>query len=326
MTQHSNSSVQPHFDGHRYFNPFATFQSRSKWATLKWLVWDHTIAKKRTAAMEHPDFEMGHNDAQWLAQNRQQFSLTWIGHSTLLIQMQGVNILTDPIFSERASPLSFVGPKRIMPPGLPFKALPPIDLVLISHDHYDHLDKNTILRLGNNPFYIVPLGVGKILRSWGITHYVEADWGDEIKFDKMEIICAPAQHFSGRTPFGQNTTLWAGWILKGASQTFYFAGDTGYFRGFSEIAQAYGPIDFAALPIGAYAPRWFMRPVHLDPEEALQAFKDLRANIFVPIHWGTFNLADELPQEPVKILQRKARMLGLDDRIWLFKHGETKTQ
>ncbi len=326
MIQASNLVAQPHFDGHRYFNPFPTFKNRNAWDVAKWLLWDHIRAKRQKGHTNSFQWEEGQHDPSWLSRNRKQFSVTWIGHSTLLIQMQGLNILTDPIFSKRASPFSFIGPRRLVPPGLAFDDLPPIDLVIISHDHYDHLDKRTIKRLGNKPFYVVPLGVGAILRSWGIYHFREMDWRDKIEFNGLEIICTPAQHFSGRSPFRQNSTLWASWLLKSRTLSFYFGGDTGYFPGFKGIAQVYGPIDFAALPIGAYAPRWFMKAVHLDPEDALKAFKDLQAAILIPIHWGTFDLADEAPTQPLEVLKQKARMQGLSDRIWFFKYGETKIQ
>ncbi len=324
MALQSSVIAQPHYDGTHYFNPFPTFQKRGNLDILKWMIWDRITGKRPPNPQKMPEFAMGANDPNWLRQNKNQFSVTWIGHSTLLIQTDGMNILTDPVFSERCSPFPFIGPKRVMPPSPPLDSLPSVDLVVISHDHYDHLDKRTIKTLGNKPFYVVPLGVGKILRSWGITHFAELGWGDQIVFNKMEIICTPAQHFSGRTPLNQNKTLWASWLLKSASVTFYFGGDTGYFPGFTEIAQKYGAIDFAALPIGAYAPRWFMKPVHMNPQEALKAFKDLDARIFIPIHWGTFKLADEPMDEPPNVLRQKASELSIEDRIWFFKHGETK--
>ena len=324
MAIQSQASVPTHFNGNRYFNPFPTFKVRGNLDILKWMIWDRITGKRPSSNLAAPEFKEGVNNPDWLKQNRKQFSVTWIGHSTLLVQMDGINILTDPIFSERCSPFSFIGPKRIMPPGLPFDSLPPIDLVLISHDHYDHLDKKTIKALGNKPFYLVPMGVGQILHSWGITRYAEMDWQDRIVFNKVEIICTPAQHFSGRTPFNQNGTLWASWLLKGPSVTFYFGGDTGYFPGFTDIARQCGAIDFAALPIGAYAPRWFMKSVHMNPDDALKAFNDLQANIFIPIHWGTFRLSDEPMEEPPELLMQKAEALGIANRIWLLKHGETR--
>lgn len=324
MAAQTPASVPTHFDGNHYFNPFPTFQVRGNLDILKWMIWDRITGKRPPINVTAPEFMKGENDPDWLRQNRTQCSITWIGHSTLLIQLDGVNILTDPIFSKRSSPFSFIGPKRIMSPGLALDSLPKIDLIVISHDHYDHFDKKTIKSLGNKPFYVVPMGVGRILHSWGITHYAEMDWGNQIVFNKIEIICTPAQHFSGRSPFNQNGTLWASWLLKSPSVTFYFGGDTGYFPGFTDIARQYGPIDFAALPIGAYAPRWFMKSVHMNPQDALKAFNDLQAKILIPIHWGTFRLSDEPMDEPPRLLEQNARAMGIDNRIWLLKHGETK--
>ncbi len=316
--------TQTHFDGKRFVNPFPTFQERTRFDLFRWLVWDRITGKRPAEKGENVLFSAAKTKVMWLKKNRDRFSVTWIGHSTLLIQLDGMNILTDPIFSKRSSPFSFIGPKRLVPPGIPLDSLPSIDLVVISHDHYDHLDKKTIKFLGNKPFYLVPLGVGNILKSWGITRYAEKDWGDETEINGLKIICTPAQHFSGRSLFGQNSTLWVSWLLQGQNVTFYFGGDTGYFSGFSEIGRQYGPIHFAALPIGAYAPRWFMKSVHMNPEEALTAFKELKAREFIPIHWGTFRLTDEPMAEPMERLIKKAEERSLEKRIRIFKHGETK--
>lgn len=314
---------QAHHTDEGFINPFPGFENRNLSDLFQWAVVDRIRGKRPGHPAEY-NFPSLRNDGDFLRKNKSSSSVTWIGHSTLLIQLDGLNILTDPIWSERASLVSFAGPKRYMPPGLAFDALPEIDLVLISHDHYDHLDKATIKKLGNKPFYIVPLGLGPILESWGISHFQELDWWDEIKFNSLRIICTPAQHFSGRSPFKQNNTLWASWTLLGKDKRIYFGGDSGYFPGYKEIGRRFGPFDLAALPIGAYKPRWFMKPVHMSPAEALKAFEDLQGRIFIPIHWGTFNLADEPLDDPPRRLRELIKEKDLDSsNFWILKHGET---
>ncbi len=318
--------AQSHHTKDGFHNPYSGFENRGMGDVFKWAVIDRLAGKKPF----HPDaysFPLEENDGKWLRQNDSTFSITWVGHSTLLIQVEGLNILTDPIWSDRASPLSFAGPKRYMPPGLLFEDLPNIDVVLISHDHYDHLDKETLLKLGNKPLYLVPLGIGELLQDWGITHFAELDWWGSNRVNGIELICLPAQHFSGRTLTDRDQRLWASWLVKGKTLKIYFGGDSGYFPGYKEIGTKYGPIDFAALPIGAYKPRWFMAPVHMGPKEALQAMADLRANTFVPIHWGTFDLADEPLDDPPQYLRELIKEKQLDaQRFWFFKHGETRTK
>jgi N-acyl-phosphatidylethanolamine-hydrolysing phospholipase D len=204
--------------------------------------------------------------------------------------------------------------------------LPEIDIVLISHNHYDHLDRNTIEFLGNKPMYLVPLGVGEFFEALEITRYEEFDWWDTIKINTIEFICTPAQHFSGRNLFDSNKTLWCGWILKDTLISVYFAGDTGYFPVFKEIGEKFGPIDLAAMPIGSYEPRWYMEPVHMNPEQAVDAYLDVKARYFIPIHWGTFNLGEEPIYEPATLLRREIKKRKLDENLfWILKHGETKT-
>ncbi len=317
--------AQPHFNGQQFYNPFPGFESRDFGDLFRWLVIDRVTGKRPTLPDSY-HFELADNDGRYLRTNRSDVTVTWIGHSTLLIQNDGLNILTDPIWSQRASPLSFAGPKRMVPPGIPLDSLPKIDVVLISHDHYDHLDKQTIRRLGNRPLYLVPLGVGALLKSWGIDHYVEMDWWDEFRFNGVLFACTPAQHFSGRTLFDRNRRLWCSWVISGKEARIYFGGDSGYFPDYAKIGRQYGPFDLAALPIGAYRPRWFMSPVHMSPGEAVRAFVDLQARIFIPIHWGTFPLSDEPLTEPPQLLLKKAKQKGLDaNRFWILKHGETRT-
>lgn len=310
-----------HHTGTGFRNPFPGYESRDFGDVIRWMVIDR-IKGGKPKKPESYHFDRVENDGRWLKENRTECTVTWIGHSTLLVQMPGLNILTDPIWSDRCSPVGFAGPKRHVPPGLDFDDLPEIDVVLISHNHYDHLDKATIKKLGSASLYLIPLGLGNFFSDMDINNYRELDWWQSVHFNGVDFVCTPAQHFSGRSPFDRDRTLWCGWIALNEQHRFYFAGDTGYFPGFKEIGEKYGPFDFAALPIGAYLPRWFMRPVHTDPGEAIQAFLDLGAKRFVPIHWGTFDLADEPLDLPPAELLAEAKKQEVE--IWLFRHGETR--
>ena len=251
--------------------------------------------------------------------------MTWVGHSTVLFQLDGLNILSDPVWSDRASPVSWAGPKRYTEPGVAFEDLPEIHVVLISHNHYDHLDKSTIKRLGNAPFYLVPLGIGEFLEKLGIDNYRELDWWETFTYKSIHYICTPAQHFSARGLFDRNKTLWCGWAAQGKNGSFLFAGDSGYFPGFREIGERYGPFDLVCLPIGAYLPQWFMGPVHLSPGEALLAYTELRGRKFLAVHWGTFKLASDPLALPPLALREEIEKNKLDtDDIWLLKHGESR--
>lgn len=231
-------------------------------------------------------------------------TLTWVNHSTFLVTAEGVNILTDPIWSDRCSPVQWAGPRRKHPPGLAFKDLPPIHHVVISHSHYDHLDAETVRRIGNRATWWVPLRLADWFHERGITNVVELDWWDsrEVpgkKGSPVRVTSVPVQHFSGRTAFDRNTTLWSGWVVRVGGRQFYFAGDTGYNpRDFRETRQRLGPMDLSLIPIGAYNPRWFMKPVHVSPEEAVQIHEDLESRLSIGMHWRTFRLTAEPMHEP----------------------------
>ena len=236
---------------------------------------------------------------------------TWVGHSTVLLELDGMRVLADPIWSDRCSPVSWAGPQRFHEPGVAFDDLPELDAVIISHDHYDHLDQPTIERLAKRgvTFY-VPLGVGSHLKKWGVTRVVELDWWGEAvvtgkQGQKMRLIATPARHFSGRGPIDRDRTLWASWAIVGPTQRAWFGGDTGYFQGFKEIGERLGPFDLTIIPIGAYDEAW--RDVHLNPEEAVQAHLDVRGRAMMPIHWGTFNLGFHAWNEPPQRLLRAAQ-------------------
>ena len=253
--------------------------------------------------------------------------ITWIGHSTFLLQVDGVNLLTDPIWSRRTSPVSFAGPRRLVPPGLRFEDLPPIHVVLISHDHYDHLDLATVTRLArvHRPTFFVPLGLGPWFQSLGIRKVVELDWWQSAPIGALAVTAVPAQHSSGRSLLlaDQNERLWASWVVAAPDRRFFFAGDTGYHAGFAEIGRRLGPFDLAALPIGGYSDFRDHHPNHLSPEEAVQAFEDLRAALLVPMHWGTFELNREPFREPPDRLMAEALRHGVEERVAPLSPGQT---
>ena len=313
-----------HYTTTGFKNPYPTYEARSFADIFKWQVWDK-ITGKKPPRPNHYDLKCADNDGRFLRNNRDKFSITWIGHSSVLIQLNGVNILCDPIWSERASPFSFIGPKRSVPPGVSLENLPKIDVILISHSHYDHLDFNTIRHFGNSVLYLIPLGMGRYFDAMGIDNYNELDWWDKFGFNGVRFYCTPAQHESGRLSHDENNSLWCGWAALSAKGRFYFAGDTGYFSGFKEIGERYGPFDVAALPIGAYLPRWFMSPVHMGPQEAVQAFFDLKASTMLAIHWGTFALGDEPLDDPPQVLRDIVNKKNLnEENFWIFEFGETR--
>jgi L-ascorbate metabolism protein UlaG (beta-lactamase superfamily) len=233
-----------------------------------------------------------------------RLAVSWLGHSTALLEIDGYRVLTDPVWSDRCSPSDVVGPQRLHPPPVQLEGLPAVDAVVISHDHYDHLDIDTVMALAHTqraPFF-VPLGVGAHLRAWGIPEHriVELDWHQSAQVDKLTVICLPARHFSGRF-LDRNSTLWASWAFVGPNHRAYFGGDTGYTKSFGQIGADHGPFDLTLLPIGAYNTAW--PDVHMNPEDAVRAHLDLTDDgLLVPIHWGTFRLAPHPWAEPVERL------------------------
>jgi N-acyl-phosphatidylethanolamine-hydrolysing phospholipase D len=252
-------------------------------------------------------------------------SITWIGHSTFLVRMDGVSFLTDPMFSERASPFSFMGPRRMVPPGVPLDELPEIDFVLLSHDHYDHADRATVQRLaGRGVRFVVPLGMGEWIQAAG-GQATELGWWQDTELDGVRIHCVPAQHFSGRSLRDRFRRLWAGWVVSGPTRRFYHAGDTGYSTDFREIGRRLGPIDLATVPVGAYLPAAIMHQIHTTPEEALQLAQEVKARRVVAMHYGVFDLSDEPPDDPPRRFRAEAERLGWgEDRAWIMKVGETR--
>lgn len=233
--------------------------------------------------------------------------LWWLGHASVLLRMQGKYLLTDPVFSRRASPLRFIGPQRRTPPALSIDDLPALDAILISHNHYDHLDRWTIralLRRFPEVKLFVPLGLGDTLRRFGAHFVTELDWWQQASLDDLHLTAVPAQHWSMRTPWDRNRSLWCGWVIESRELRFWFPGDTGDSAELLQIPQRLGKIDALALPVGAYAPRWFMSINHMDPQSAVSLWQQLGSPLAFPIHWGVFELADESLDEPVQELQR----------------------
>jgi L-ascorbate metabolism protein UlaG (beta-lactamase superfamily) len=311
----------PHHRQHGFANTDPGYARPTRWTRVRFFVSRvlSTTFTPRTADLPRV--------ASAVADGADAATVTWVGHSTLLLQLEGVNILTDPQWSNRASPVSFAGPRRVSSPGVAFDALPDIQLVVISHDHYDHLDVATVRMLAkrHHPRFVVPLGIKSWLAGLGIRDVDELDWWQSVTVRGLTFTCLPAQHFSGRTLSDQNRRLWSGWAISGRDRRMFFSGDTAYYPVFKEIGQRLGPFDLAAVAIGAYQPPRIMKPSHTTPEEALRVSADVRARHLIGIHWGTFDLAEEPIDEPPRRLEAEARRLGLGpDRVWLLRHGESK--
>ncbi|WP_413927600.1 MBL fold metallo-hydrolase [Herbaspirillum sp. alder98] len=307
----------------------------------KWQ-WERLVEGNPKPPANDYKFPVVRPDLAWLNANHRQPSVTWIGHATFLLQIGGKNVLTDPMFSERASPFSFIGPRRKVPLPATIAELPHIDLVVISHNHYDHLDRASVEQLnrqaGGPPLFLVPLGVLDWMNDLGITNVRELDWWDRIAQDDLDIYFVPATHWSARGLFDRSESLWGGWVFRDvhaqargqavpAGQepfSVYFAGDTGYSKDFRDIGERFERFDLALLPIGAYAPRWFMQNQHVDPKQAVQIHQDVRAKRSIGMHWGTFELADEPLDEPPGLLAEAVKEAGLPaDEFVTLKHGET---
>ena len=272
-------------------------------------------------------------DSARLAQPQYAPVVTWLGHATLLLQVDQQNILIDPQFSMNAGPTSWLGPKRHIPPPITVEALPPIDWVLVSHNHYDHLDEASIERLlaagrqhGKVPRFLVPLGLKRWFEARGIEQVQEIDWWDRVAIGALAIHLVPAQHWSKRTLWDANASLWGGFVVERVASgwKFLYTGDTGYSADFKEIRRRLGPIDFAAVPVGAYLPRDFMKPQHTNPDDAVQIVLDLEAKQAMGVHWGTFGMTQEPFDQVPKDLAEALKAKGLPaSRLMLLKQGES---
>ena len=325
-------------DGDRFQNSEVAFAPKSLGEVLKWRLGAARDGLPRPPKTPTPrvDPDLAFLHANAAAGASMQPAATWIGHASVLMQLGGLSILTDPVFSERVSPLSFAGPKRHSAPGLLPAQLPRIDAVVISHNHYDHLDAASVDALaaqpGGAPRFVVPLGVKAWFESRGLQDAVELDWWQSTRVDGVEIFLVPAQHWSGRGLADRMKTLWGGYAVFAPDFQMFFAGDTAYSRDFTDIHRHFAPrhgtgrgFDLALIPIGAYEPRWFMKPQHVDPKEAVQIHLDVAARQSIGVHWGTFQLTDESLDEPPRALAAACREGGLaDDAFTVMAIGETR--
>jgi L-ascorbate metabolism protein UlaG (beta-lactamase superfamily) len=286
---------------------------------LRWKVWDGLAGKNRRSPDRAP-VPVVQPDLAALATPPapgEPARVTWLGHATFLVQLDGVSLLTDPALR----PSITGGIPRNVPPGVPIEKLPPIDAVLVSHSHYDHLDLPTIEKVGAP--VLAGLGLERFFRDRHVPA-TELGWWSEARVGPVKIAFVPSQHWSRRGLLDTNRTLWGGFVIQGSRATLYFAGDTAYFGGFKEIGARFPGIDAALLPIGAYDPAWFMSPMHMNPEEALQAFADLGAATFVAMHWGTFKLTDEpLDEPPVRLEADRVRRGVPKERVRVLAIGES---
>ena len=288
----------PHHRDGRFFNPWGRLPVR----TRDVLRWYRQRPWRRPPEQPAPRVP---NDGASLARREPGVACTWVGHATFALQHDAALLLTDPHWSGRA-----LVPRRQVPPGVPLAAVPQAPLVLLSHNHYDHLDRWTVRHLPAGARWLVPLGLGAVLLRMGAHGVRELDWWEVAEDGPYRLTCLPAQHWSNRLTAPRNSSLWCSWLIEVAGRRIHFAGDTGWFAGFAEFGRRFGPLDAAMLPIGAYEPRWFMRYQHLDPGEALAAAQALRARQLVGMHWGTFVLTDEPLDEPPRALARAVAAAG----------------
>jgi len=307
-----------HFDGQRFFNPHAP-QGKSRQDLRRW-----RRTRQKTPWPEHIE------DAALPPPRRaeyDQIAVTFIGHSTFLVQIGALCILADPIWSERCSPVSFAGPRRVRPPGQKLDALPGVDLLLVTHNHYDHMDLPTLRRVNARwrPATATGLDNARHLAKAGIRTAVELDWWQSTELAGAHVTYVPAQHFSARGLYDRNRSLWGGFVIEAHGMTVYFAGDSGYSPYFAQIAEKFPRIDLALLPIGAYEPRWFMRQHHVNPEDAVRAHLDLKAHRSIGMHFGTFQLTDEAIDAPVSALRRAQAHAGVAQADFdVLAFGETR--
>jgi L-ascorbate metabolism protein UlaG (beta-lactamase superfamily) len=313
--------ISDHFDGKRFINPtLPEMHAPSLFSVLKMIRerrgrWPDRVENKSTPRLHEP-----------LALD--DIAITYVNHATFLIQIAGITILTDPVWSERASPFRWAGPKRVRDPGVAWEALPKVDIVLLSHNHYDHLDLATLARLGERftPIVLAAAGDGRILKPLGIRHLHELDWWDSFQLnDRCKFTFVPSQHFSARSLFDRQMSLWGGYMIEISRRQLYFSGDTGYSRHFTEIGRRLGHPDIALLGIGSYEPQWFMKPVHMNPEEAVAAHRDLGAKHSIGMHFGTFQLSAEPIDQPLADLGRALAENGIPETEFVtLEVGETR--
>jgi len=300
-----------HFDGTKFTNPNG-LEAQDLIGVLKYGLYrkpEKWTKNYETDVREIPIPDLKENEVQ----------ISFVNHSTFLIQVGEMNILTDPVWSKRCSPFQWAGPERMRPPGIPMDLLPPIDLVLLSHNHYDHLDVNTIKELKQrfDPQFVVPLGVSEFLEKLGVTNKEEIDWHQKITRSSIDIKGVPASHFTSRGLFDRDKTLWCGYLIDYKGYKIYFVGDSGYGPNFKVMGEQDGPIDLALIPIGAYKPEWFMSPIHISPDEAVQVHQDVRSKQSIAMHFGTFPLADDAMDTPAKDLEIALKKYGVAENEFI---------
>ncbi len=308
--------VSDHFDGQRFYTPGAPEPSRGVSKLLQW-----RLHREEGPWKDYREEPYGAAPPQRVAPGA--LRVTFINHATTLIQLDGVNVLTDPIYAERASPLGFAGPRRVRPPGIRFDELPVIHAVVLSHNHYDHMDVETLKRLqGAFPGVQIFAGLGnkQFLEAKGLERVSELDWwqSTQLGATPVKLTSVPTQHFSNRGLTDDDGTLWTGFVIEGTAGRAYFAGDTAYGPHFKTVGEKLGPFRLAVLPIGAYLPEWFMAPVHMTPADAVKAKAELTASVMVPMHYGTFPLADDGEEAAVTALREASD----DPGIWVLGFGE----
>lgn len=304
--------VSDHCDGARFFNPAGRLQARGFAQLPRWW-WQRLVLRQGSP---WPDTAPAPRKPE-LPENipAGRLACTFLGHATFLLQLPGLNILTDPLFATRAGPFGLLGPKRVRPPALRLPELPRIDVVLVSHNHYDHLDLAALRRLARShrPVIVTTLGNKAWLEARGVPNVVELDWWQShVVREDLSVTCTPAQHFAARTPWDRCRTLWGGFLLRTAAGPVFFAGDTGWAPHFAEIKERLGAPGLAFLPIGAYEPRWFMEPVHMNPDEAVRAHRALGTRQSIGMHFGTLQLTDEAIDEPLAALAAARTAHGVE--------------
>ena len=310
----------PHFNNAEYFNPWNPMKDRRFLTFLKWKL----FSAKNQYTKEETEYlpQVISNPLKHIKSIGNADFILWVGHNTFILRINGIYWITDPIFSDKALII-----KRKTPPGISLKDLHTLTSsinVIITHNHYDHLDKYSIRNLPHNAHYIVPMGLKKLLQDWGKTNIHELDWWQDMTIDKIRIVCLPAQHWSKRITQSTNSTLWASFMIVAPHITIYIGGDSGYFIGYKEFGKLFS-IDYALLPTTAYHPRWFMHYAHMDASEAIAAFNDLGARYFIPTQWGTFSLGEEPPGFPALDLKRKIEHNKLNPEQYIIMNiGEVR--